>query len=74
MTDDVCSIDIPADVVDRIEARLQGTEWESPSEYITYVLQEVLYRIEEETDGTYEESIDEDEVKDRLRSLGYLNK
>jgi Arc/MetJ-type ribon-helix-helix transcriptional regulator len=74
MTDEpTCSVDLPERIVDRVDARLPRTEWESPEEYITYVLEEVLYRVEEETEDDDFEEVDEDEVKDRLKSLGYLN-
>ena len=69
----VRTIELPERVVDRVEARLPRTEWDSPDEYITYVLEEVLYRVEEETEDDDFESVDEDEVKDRLKSLGYLD-
>lgn len=67
------SLDIPARIVDRVEARLPRTEWDSPEEYITYVMEEVLYRVEEETEDDDFEEVDEDEVRDRLKSLGYLD-
>lgn len=67
------AVELPTDVVDRIEARVPYTEFESPEEYITYVLKEVLYHVEEENDLSDAEEVDEDQVRDRLKSLGYLN-
>ena len=67
------SIELPEQVVSRVEDRLPRTEWDDPAEYITYVLEEVLHHVETETDADDVESIDEDEVRDRLKSLGYLN-
>lgn len=67
------SIELPERIVDRVEDRLPRTEWETPSEYITYVMEEVLYRVEQETEDDDFEPVDEQEVKDRLKSLGYLN-
>ena len=67
------TVDLPARIVDRVEARLPRTEWETPEEYITYVMEEVLYQVEQETEDDDFEEVDEDEVKDRLKSLGYLN-
>lgn len=64
---------MPQRIVDRVEDRLPRTEWEHPEEYITYVMEEVLYRVEKETEDDDFEPVDEDEVKDRLKSLGYLN-
>lgn len=66
-------IALPERVVERVEARLPRTEWDTAGEYIAYVLEEVLYQVERETEDDDFEPVDEEEVKDRLRSLGYLN-
>lgn len=71
--EETVSLDIPKRIVDRVEDRLPRTEWGEPEEYITYVLEEVLYRVEKETEDDDFEPVDEEEVKDRLKSLGYLN-
>ncbi len=74
MTDEAKrSVDLPERIVERVEARLPRTEWDSPEEYMTYVLEEVLYRVEQETDDDEFEAVDEQEVEDRLKSLGYLD-
>jgi hypothetical protein len=67
------TIKLPERIVDRVEDRLPRTEWDEPEEYITYVLEEVLYRVEKETENDDFEPVDETEVKSRLKSLGYLN-
>lgn len=67
------SVELPERIVERVENRLPRTEFESPAEYITFVMEEVLYRVEEETEDDDFEGVDEDEVKDRLESLGYLD-
>ena len=67
------SVELPTRVTDRVEKRLPRTEFDTSAEYITYVVEEVLYRVEKETDDDDFEAVDEDEVKDRLKSLGYLN-
>jgi Arc/MetJ-type ribon-helix-helix transcriptional regulator len=72
-TEDSQPIDLPERIVERVEARLPRTEFDDVSEYVTYVMEEVLYRVEEETEDDDFEAVDEDEVKDRLKSLGYLN-
>ena len=66
------TVELPARVVERVEARLPRTEWNEADEYVTYVLEEVLYRVEQETEDDNFEPGDEEEVKDRLKSLGYL--
>ncbi|PSP90548.1 hypothetical protein BRC90_01160 [Halobacteriales archaeon QS_4_69_34] len=67
------TIKLPERIVARVEDRLPRTEWDEPEEYITYVLEEVLYQVEKETENDDFEPIDEREVKSRLKSLGYLN-
>ncbi|MFW6321537.1 MAG: hypothetical protein ACOC0Z_06760 [Halohasta sp.] len=67
------SVELPERVVERVERRLPRTEWDDPVAYISYVLEEVLYRVERETDDDEFEDVDEAEVKNRLKSLGYLD-
>lgn len=71
--EDTESVNLPTRIVERVEDRLPRTEWDTPEEYITYVMEEVLYRVEKETEDDDFEPVDEEEVKDRLKSLGYLN-
>lgn len=67
------SIELSVDLVRRIEARLPQTEWDNPDAYITFVLEEVLSQVESEAQaGGDVDAVDEDQVKDRLESLGYL--
>lgn len=67
------SIELSTDLVHRIEARLPQTEWEDPNAYVTFVLEEVLSQVESEAQaGGDFDAVDEDQVKDRLESLGYL--
>lgn len=67
------TLELPERIVERVEKRVPRTEWETPAEYITFVLEEVLYRVERETEDDDFEPVDEAEVKERLKSLGYLN-
>lgn len=66
------ALELPERIIERVEGRLPRTEWETPEEYITYVMEEVLYRVEKETEDDDFEAVDEEEVKERLESLGYL--
>ena len=66
------SLDLPGEVVDRVERRLPRTDFDTAEAYVTYVMREVLYHVESETDEEFE-PVDEADVKDRLRSLGYLD-
>jgi hypothetical protein len=70
--DDRRSLDLPGEVVDRVERRLPRTDFDTPAAYVTYVMREVLYYVESEADDEFE-PVDEADVKDRLRSLGYLD-
>ena len=72
MQEETTTVELPTRIVERVEKRLPRTEFESSAEYMTYVLEEVLYRVEESTDDEYE-GVDEAQVKERLESLGYLN-
>jgi Arc/MetJ-type ribon-helix-helix transcriptional regulator len=66
------SVELPERVVSRVEQRLGRTEFETVSEYVAFAMEEVLYRVEDETDDG-ESAVDEAEVEDRLKSLGYLD-
>jgi Arc/MetJ-type ribon-helix-helix transcriptional regulator len=66
------TISIPTQLAEKIKKRIQGTGFTSLSSYVTYVLREVLSGLD--TEGSEEFSKeDEERVKARLRSLGYLD-
>lgn len=71
--DQTRAVELPERIVERVEERLPRTEFDSTPEYVTFVMEEVLYRVEKETEDDDFEPVDEDEVKDRLKSLGYLD-
>lgn len=56
---------------DRIEERVHATEFNSVEDYVTYVLEEILREEDSEEEPTFSEA-EEEEVKKRLRALGYL--
>ena len=62
-------VSLPEDLYDKIEAKVQATEFHSVDEYVVFVLEEVLDEGEEEVSFSEKE---EEEVKNRLRALGYL--
>lgn len=65
------NVSLPGELYEAIESRIAGTEFTSVEEYVTFVLEEVLKdEDEEESPFTAE---DEEEVKKRLRALGYLD-
>jgi len=62
---------ISDDLADRIDARIEQTDFESPDEYAEFVLSEVVTRVERNSEGDEPSGIREG-VQDRLQSLGYL--
>lgn len=66
------TIELPADLLSRADRRLPRTEFDTVEAYVTVVLEETLAHVESEPDEDFA-AADEAEVKDRLKSLGYLN-
>ncbi len=66
------TISIPMQLAEKIKKRIQGTGFTSLSSYVTYVLREVLSGLDEESSEEFSKE-DEERVKARLRSLGYLD-
>jgi hypothetical protein len=71
-TDEPVDVALPPRIVARVEDRLPRTDFETSGEYITYVLEEVLAKVEAESDEEYS-GVDETEMRERLQSLGYLD-
>ena len=69
MPEDSTAIAIPTWLLKKIQERLPRTEFKSPSEYVTYVMTEVVADQGETNPLTEEE---EEKIKDRLKALGYL--
>ena len=64
------TVSLPTPLFEKIQEKIKGTGFTSVSDYVTFVLREIL------THGTDQEAFneeDEKKVKDRLRSLGYLD-
>ncbi len=70
MAEETVSVDIPKSVADKIEEKRKGSEFGSLSEYVGYVLREVVS--EEDEEEVFSEE-DEERVKERLKALGYLD-
>lgn len=66
------SINIARQLVDEIQRRIDQSqgEFQSVEEYVDFVLTEVLK--EEESEPVYSPE-EEEEIKERLRSLGYID-
>lgn len=67
------TIELPQSLIDSVEQRLVYTRWETPAEYVEFVLEEVLSHVESEGSNEKLDAIDESEVENRLEALGYLN-
>lgn len=65
------TVALPTHVVERVEDRLPYTEFDSVDDYVSFVVEEVLYAVEAADDEDLE-AVDEAEVRSRLESLGYL--
>jgi Arc/MetJ-type ribon-helix-helix transcriptional regulator len=65
------TISIPMPLANKIKKRIDGTGFTSLSSYVTYVLREVMSS-DEEKDEAFSKD-DEKRVKNKLRSLGYLD-
>ena len=65
-------VEMPSEVLEQLEKRVSQTEFDDTSEYVTHLIEEVLYQLEH-TANTDIESVDEQQVQERLKSLGYLN-
>ena len=63
------SVVIPKRLFKKIEEKIKNTSFSSVSDYVTYLLEKELYEAEDEEVFSEE---DEEKVKERLRSLGYL--
>lgn len=70
----ITTISIPKPLAEKIKKRIKGTGFNSVSSYVTYVMRQVISNIEEKENkkGEAFSRKDEEAVKARLRSLGYL--
>ena len=66
------TITIPKLLFEKIKKRINKTGFTSVSDYVTYVLREVLSGTEENDEEAFTKE-DEEKVKERLRALGYLD-
>jgi len=67
------TVSIPIPLYEKLKKRIDGTGFTSVSDYVTYVLREVLASLEEEEKEEVFTEEEEEKVKERLRALGYLD-
>lgn len=65
------TITIPKPLYEKIKKRIEKTGFGSVSDYVTYILREVVSGTEEEKPEPFTRK-DEEKIKKRLRALGYL--
>lgn len=63
-------IDLPEELADAVESRIEGTDFDSVEEYVLFVVGEVVAERDEETDD--DSRPDVSGVEGRLEDLGYL--
>jgi len=61
---------LSAELYNQIEERVKAANFGSVEEYVTFVLEEVV-KEEQESEGAFSKE-EEEEVKRRLKGLGYL--
>lgn len=66
---DYINVPLPKIIVDKINGHIKNTEFKSVSEYIVFILREVL---EEKDDKSMLTEEEEEQVKLTLKKLGYL--
>jgi len=69
--EDTTSILIPSSLFKKLEQKIKGTNFASVASYATFVLRESIVETEQQNKETFTKE-EEEKVKDRLRSLGYI--
>lgn len=67
------TVSIPKPLYDKIKRRIEGTGFTSVSDYVVYVLREVLASLEEEEKKEVFTKEEEEKIKEKLRALGYID-
>ncbi len=67
------TVSIPTQLHKKIKGRIEGTGFTSVSDYVTFVLREVIASLEEENRDEAFTHKEEEKVKQRLKALGYIN-
>ena len=65
-------VSIPTTLFKKLGSRIEGTSFHSVSDYVTYVLEDILRETEKSHPKESFSESDEERVKDRLRALGYI--
>jgi len=71
MTEKSKTIEIPESLFERVMVHIEGTNFQSVSDYVVNVLREKLASEEKQEPASYTRE-EEEKIKDRLKALGYL--
>lgn len=67
------TVSIPTPLYEKVRKMIEGTGFSSVSEFVTYLLREVVEIKERSSDKVAQLTPEEEEeLKERLRALGYL--
>ena len=66
------TVSIPKPLADRLREMLQGTSFNTLSNYTTYILRMILSSAEMRKGSNAFTKEDEDELKKRLHAMGYI--
>lgn len=64
------TVSLPVPLYEKVKERIKDTGFTSVSDYVVFVLRELMSEDESEEGFSKE---DEEKVKERLRSLGYMD-
>ncbi len=65
-------VEISDEIVKRLKKRIEEKrDFKSIDQYVNYILQQVVERLDSEKDGSFSKE-EEEKVKERLRDFGYL--
>lgn len=67
------TVSIPVPLYNKVKESIEGTGFTSVSDYVTFVLRELMAGMEEKNTKKVFSNEDEKLILDRLRSLGYLD-
>jgi len=70
MNEEKTTISIPLPLYNKLKEKIKNTDFNSVSDYAVYVFTELMADEESEENFTKD---DEEKIKSRLRSLGYLD-
>ena len=65
-------VPIPTILFKKLGSKIEGTSFHSVSDYVTYVLEDIVRETEKSPPKEPFSASDEERVKDRLRALGYI--